>query len=127
MKDDAHKVIPIGRLDDFEEGQSVGFLENEEGQDTFFVIKAQGQLFAWLNACPHVNGAPMAWRKNAYMNGSKTHIVCHAHGALFEPTTGLCIQGPCRGQFLSEVNVLVDQAGEASVRLVNCSNNKNKG
>jgi nitrite reductase/ring-hydroxylating ferredoxin subunit len=102
-------------IDEIEEGATRGFLENDAGHDLFFVVKLDGRLFAWRNACPHVAGAPMAWRKDAYMDAKKQHVACHAHGALFEPDTGLCIQGPCLGQSLAKVPVHVDQAGMVSV------------
>lgn len=47
----------------------------------------------------------MAWRKDAYLNGKRTHIACHAHGALFEIETGICIQGPCLGKALEAVKL----------------------
>jgi nitrite reductase/ring-hydroxylating ferredoxin subunit len=102
-------------INDFEEGASKGFLENDAGHDLFFVVKKEGELYAWRNACPHVDGAPMAWRRDAYMDAKKIHVTCHAHGALFEAKTGLCIQGPCLGQSLEKVPVHVDQAGMVSV------------
>lgn len=38
--------------------------------------------------------------------------MCHAHGARFEPDTGLCVQGPCRGQYLQRVNLEIGAQGE---------------
>lgn len=111
------RAVVVCHVDDIEEGASKGFLENEAGQDLFFIVKIAGRLYGWRNACPHINGAPMAWRKDAYMNVKKTHVTCHAHGALFEPTTGLCIQGPCLGQALEEVVVRINSAGVVSILL----------
>ena len=34
-------------------------------------------------------------------------IGCRNHGALFEPRTGLCVAGPCRGDALRAVQVQV--------------------
>ncbi|NLQ18279.1 Rieske 2Fe-2S domain-containing protein [Marinomonas sp. M1K-6] len=106
-------------IDDIDEGATKGFLENAAGHDLFFVVKKDGQLFAWRNACPHVNGAPMAWRKDAYMDAKKQHVACHAHGALFEPTTGLCIQGPCLGKALEKIPIHISQAGVVSIQVTN--------
>jgi nitrite reductase/ring-hydroxylating ferredoxin subunit len=58
----------------------------------------------------------MAWRKDAYMNAAGTLITCHAHGALFLPDTGLCIQGPCRGQSLTGLAMEIDSQGEVFVQ-----------
>lgn len=114
-------------IDDLKEGETKGFLENEAGQDVLFVVKHNGELHGWRNACPHVDGAPMAWRKDAYMDGKKQFVACHAHGALFEPDTGLCIQGPCLGKKLEKIQVRINQAGEAEISLTNINKtNKNK-
>lgn len=53
----------------------------------------------------------MAWRKDAYLNRDGTRIVCHAHGAQFDPVTGVCLLGPCLGQALSAVRLHIDEAG----------------
>jgi|TARA_R110000868_G_scaffold149921_1_gene372726 nitrite reductase/ring-hydroxylating ferredoxin subunit len=87
------------------EGQSRGFDPLQLGCDSLFVVRRAGQLYGWRNACPHINGAPMAWRKDAYLDAAGRYIACHAHGALFEPDTGMCIQGPCVGQQLQPVDV----------------------
>jgi nitrite reductase/ring-hydroxylating ferredoxin subunit len=44
-------------------------------------VRRGEQLHAWRDACPHFGDTPMAWRKDAYLNGDATRIVCHAHGA----------------------------------------------
>lgn len=75
-----------------------------EGRDTIFAVR-RGGLHAWRDACPHWPGTPMAWRKDAYLNGDGSRIVCHAHGAQFDIETGLCSLGPCVGESLEPVRV----------------------
>ncbi len=53
----------------------------------------------------------MAWRKDAYLNGDGTRIVCHAHGAQFEIASGVCVLGPCLGQKLERVDIEVAEDG----------------
>ncbi|NVK72338.1 MAG: Rieske (2Fe-2S) protein [Oceanospirillaceae bacterium] len=110
-------TIALCHIDDLKESETKGFLENEAGQDLLFVVKFKGAFYGWRNACPHVNDAPMAWRKDAYMDAKKQHIACHAHGALFEADTGLCIQGPCLGKALNKIPIYVDPNGMISVLL----------
>jgi len=98
------KGVRLCHLDELPEGGSRGFDPMGQGQDTIFIVRRQG-LHAWRNACPHWDGAPMAWRKDAYLGGDGTHIVCHAHGAQFDIETGLCTLGPCVGQSLTPVTV----------------------
>ena len=97
------------------EGQSLGFDPLDAGCDTVFLVRHQGVLRAWRNACPHIDGAPMAWRKDAYMNAAGTLIACHAHGALFAPDTGRCVQGPCLGKSLTGLPITIDAHGEVFV------------
>lgn len=104
-------------IDDIEEGASKGFLENDAGHDLFFIVKKEGEIYAWRNACPHVEGAPMAWRKDTYMDAKKVHVACHAHGALFESKTGLCVQGPCLGKALEKMPIRIDAKGVVSILL----------
>ena len=98
------------------EGCSRGFDPHDSGCDTVFLVRHQSVLRAWRNRCPHIDGAPMAWRKDAYMNAAGTLITCHAHGALFLPDTGLCIQGPCRGHSLTGLAMEIDSQGEVFVQ-----------
>ena len=96
---------------DVPNGQALGGCPDEDGQDRVFVVRHREALHAWRNACPHVPGAPMAWKRHAYLSPDGTQIMCHAHGARFEPDTGLCVQGPCRGAYLQRVDVTVDETG----------------
>lgn len=96
------------------EGQVRGFDPEGEGQDALFVLRHQGRLHAWANACPHM-GVPMAWRRHAYLNAAGTHVQCHAHGALFDPASGQCVQGPCLGQQLRRRELVIDEHGGVQV------------
>jgi nitrite reductase/ring-hydroxylating ferredoxin subunit len=113
------KALDMHRLcneADVAEGRTRGFDPLDTGTDTVFLVRWQGRLHAWRNACPHIAGAPMAWKRDAYMNAAGTHVACHAHGALFEPGTGLCIQGPCEGRSMGRLALRVDAAGEVFVQ-----------
>jgi nitrite reductase/ring-hydroxylating ferredoxin subunit len=50
----------------------------------------------------------MAWRKDEYLNAARDRIVCAAHGAQFDIATGICTLGPCLGQRLQAVGLVVD-------------------
>ncbi len=70
-----------------------------------FIVRKGEELFAWRNACPHYDHARMAWKKDEFLNGDRSQIVCGAHGALFDIDTGVCTLGPCLGQFLTKVEI----------------------
>jgi nitrite reductase/ring-hydroxylating ferredoxin subunit len=93
------------------DGQVLGFDPEACGQDTLILLRHQGHLHAWANACPHL-GVPMAWRRHAHLNAAGTHVQCHAHGALFDPASGQCVQGPCLGQHLRRREIMVDAHGQ---------------
>ncbi len=68
-----------------------------------FVVKKNGAIYAYANSCPHT-GAPLNWQQNQFLDFYKTHILCTMHGARFQISDGLCIQGPCIGQRLKKFN-----------------------
>jgi nitrite reductase/ring-hydroxylating ferredoxin subunit len=47
-------------------------------------------------------GLPLAEELDRYLTDDATLIACSWHGALFEPDTGRCVAGPCRGSRLTE-------------------------
>ncbi|NDY93786.1 Rieske (2Fe-2S) protein [Ideonella livida] len=94
---------PLCRADEVRSGQARGCLPDEDGQDRVFIVRHGEVLHAWRNACPHIPGAPMAWKRHAYLSPEGTQVMCHAHGARFEPDTGLCVHGPCLGRHLLPV------------------------
>ena len=104
-------AVRLCRLNDLAEGAARGFDPQCTGQDTLLVVRQGGRLFAYADACPH-HGTPMAWRKDAYLNAAGDRIVCSAHGALFEITSGRCALGPCLGEALTPVPLIVHDNGE---------------
>ncbi len=98
-------------LDDLPDGGSRGFDPHGRGQDTLLVVRRGRRLYGWADVCPHL-GTPMAWRKDAYLDAARQHIVCAAHGAQFELDTGLCVLGPCLGDRLAPVPLTLHDDGE---------------
>ncbi|MBB4144927.1 Rieske (2Fe-2S) protein [Rhizobium rhizoryzae] len=99
-----------------QEGEAKGFGPLTGFRRKIIVVRRNGTLHAWLDACPHYStGTPMAWKIDAYLNGERTHLTCHSHNALFEMDTGECILGPCLGQRLTRIEIAVDQAGDVFV------------
>lgn len=69
-----------------------------------FVVRYQGQLYAYRNSCPHT-GAPLNWVPNQFLNHQGDLIQCALHGALFEISDGRCIHGPCVGASLDKIEL----------------------
>lgn len=87
-------------LDDIPDGGSRGVLPDARGRHRGFVVRRGGQVFGYVNNCPHYDRAPLGWKRDEFLNGARDHIMCSAHGALFRIEDGVCVIGPCLGQAL---------------------------
>ena len=94
-------------FDSMEDG---GFVEVEavlNGDAESLVLYRDGQrVRAWLNVCPHA-GRRLDWAPGKFLKSKEGHLVCAAHGASFELVNGDCIAGPCRGDSLRRVAVVI--------------------
>jgi nitrite reductase/ring-hydroxylating ferredoxin subunit len=61
---------------------------------------------AWLNICPHA-GRRLDWAPGQFLKAKDGQLVCAVHGATFETVGGACTAGPCRGESLRAVAVVV--------------------
>ena len=76
---------------------------------SYFVIKFEEQIYAYLKACPHKKIA-LEWQENDFFDLNKDYLQCATHGALFLPHNGYCITGPCSQQSLTKIEVdIIDQ------------------
>jgi nitrite reductase/ring-hydroxylating ferredoxin subunit len=101
-------VTVLCRLNDIPDGGSRGALPNERGRDGVLLVRQAQRVYAYVNNCPHYDRAPLGWKKDAFLSGDGRHIMCAAHGALFEIESGACALGPCLGQGLTPVSVRVE-------------------
>ena len=110
-------------------GTAKGFDLTHANQDTVFVVNVDGMFHAFLNACPHYAAsasAPLAWRNDQYLNPAATHIVCAAHGARFEPSSGLCVSGPCVGKALTRVEIVTSSDGKLRLPKIRFTGDRNE-
>ena len=70
-----------------------------------FVLRFEGRVVAYMNRCAHVP-TEMDWRPGEFLDDERRFIVCSTHGAVYEPTTGHCIAGPCAGARLMRIDVV---------------------
>lgn len=61
-----------------------------------FAIRFEGQVYAYLNRCAHVP-MEMDFVPNRFFDSSGQYLICATHGAMYQPQTGACRGGPCRG------------------------------
>jgi nitrite reductase/ring-hydroxylating ferredoxin subunit len=110
-------ICPGAALEDG--GRGVRFEVSVSGRRTpAFVIRYGGHVYGYLNQCAHV---PMEldWSEGQFFETSGLYLMCATHGATYEPDTGHCIGGPCRGGALQPVRVeerLTDPDGGDATR-----------
>lgn len=72
---------------------------------TGFVVRYGGQAYAYLNRCVHMP-IELDWNEGDFFESSGTYLVCSTHGAVYQPESGKCAGGPCRGGSLSPIPVV---------------------
>ena len=69
-----------------------------------FAVRYAGKAYAYLNRCAH-RFVELDWEPGQFFEYSRQYLVCATHGALYEPDSGYCVAGPCRGARLVPVAV----------------------
>ena len=69
-----------------------------------FVIEHGGRHRAFVNRCPHA-GRALDREPGQFWSDDGHHLVCGAHGATFDPASGVCVEGPCPGARLEPLRV----------------------
>lgn len=61
-----------------------------------FAVRYEGRAYAYLNRCSHVP-MEMDYQPDRFFDVTGRWLICATHGAMYQPQTGACIGGPCRG------------------------------
>jgi nitrite reductase/ring-hydroxylating ferredoxin subunit len=86
-----------------EGGAGVRFaVSGSAGEEQAFAVRHGGAVCAFVNRCPHM-GTQLDWEPGEFFEMAGLYLVCATHGALFQPATGLCVAGPCRGASLERL------------------------
>ena len=78
-----------------------------------FLVNYQGSFHAYVNRCRHMT-TPLDFVRYQFFTEGGQHLICMTHGALYDPMSGLCVEGPCRGLSLYQLPVAIDR-GEVLV------------
>lgn len=84
-------------------------IEADEQKEAILVRLPEGDadtVTGWLNYCQHFMHITLDKGSGAPMRDGE--ILCANHGAYFEQDTGLCTYGPCKGAYLNEIEVRVE-------------------
>ena len=95
------------RVDDLAPFTSRAFSPPEGGFTGLFAVRGACSVHVYVNACPHI-GVALDWMPGDVLTADRQQIVCSTHGALFAIETGLSTHGPCKGKYLEQVPVTLD-------------------
>ncbi len=107
------EIYAVCHVNDVAKRRAVGFVLarlDETGKTVPFPIviaRRAGKFHAYVNRCPH-QGSRLDFEPKQFLDSSLTNLLCGKHGAQFDMATGLCIDGPCKGERLEAVEVVVD-------------------
>jgi nitrite reductase/ring-hydroxylating ferredoxin subunit len=87
------------------DGGSKGFA-SAGAEPGLFAVRRGGEVRVYVNACPHL-GLGLEWLPDRFLSADGDAIVCATHGALFRIEDGLCHFGPCYGERLEAVDIVI--------------------
>ena len=92
-------------------GKGVRFeIQTAAGMQAAFVVRYGGSVFGFLNRCAHI-GIELDWQPGEFFDESGLYLVCTTHGATYQPESGQCIAGPCRGAKLIRLDISEQDGG----------------
>lgn len=73
---------------------------------SIFLVNWHGAWHAYQNNCPHANW-PLNFQPDEFFDADKQFLQCSNHMALFDVETGECQAGPCVGDRLTKLELVV--------------------
>ncbi len=102
-------------IDDISDPGAKGFkLKQGRRERLVFVVKKDGEVYAYENECPHA-GINLEWQEDDFLDINNEHIQCSVHGALFKIENGDCMGGACNGEGLTPAEITIDEQGNISL------------
>lgn len=81
------------------------FIEEGIERDAFLAWH-DGKVVAYENLCRHLP-LSLDYGDGQFFTPDRRHFVCQTHGAIYEPSSGLCIAGPCAGASLKPLAIQI--------------------
>jgi nitrite reductase/ring-hydroxylating ferredoxin subunit len=72
-----------------------------------FALRFRGAVYAYVNECRH-QASELDWNHGELFDAERLYsepLICATHGAVYEPASGVCVDGPCCGASLAAVAV----------------------
>ena len=108
-----NELFAICRTNEIDEDQPRGFwlsVQTEAGgtKPWPIVISRRGtRFFGFENACPHT-GSRLDTEHGQFMDAEGNFFTCGKHRAQFDLDTGHCFIGPCKGEKLTPISLVID-------------------
>lgn len=102
-------MVSSGRIcasaDVLERGPGRRFEVDRAGEPApAFVVRFNGRAYAFVNRCAHAS-VELDWEQGQFFDITRLYLICATHGAIYEPDSGRCIAGPCKGARLTAIAV----------------------
>ena len=107
------ELYVVCRISDIKEGEAAGFvlMQVEEGGEPkawpILVRRKGDRIYGYENTCPHQRGRLDA-SPGQFLDKDGKFISCGKHHAQFDLDTGECFMGPCQGERLTPITVVID-------------------
>lgn len=73
-----------------------------------FLINFKKHCYAYENSCPHTK-VSLNWQPDQFFSFDGLYLECSLHGALFDPSSGTCVRGPCVGESLNKIKIVIEK------------------
>jgi len=74
---------------------------------SMLLLRKYDKLHCYANRCPH-RGTELDWAPGVFLDLTRELLICSTHGARFSPTSGYCVFGPCVGESLTRVPIIIE-------------------
>lgn len=108
------EIYAVCHVNDVAKRRAVGYVlarVDDEGKTVPFpvvILRHVGKYYAYVNRCPH-QGTRLDFEPKQFLDPTQRFLLCGKHGAVFDIPTGHCTDGPCKGERLEPVEVLIDE------------------
>ncbi len=107
-----NELFAICRTSDIGDSQAAGFvlaLAEETGSKPWpiLITRKGSKFYGFENVCPH-QGMRLDASPGQFLDDEGNFLTCGRHRAQFDLDTGHCFIGPCQGQRLTPIHLVVD-------------------
>ena len=101
------QLYVICRTVEIDDRDVKGFVLMRAAEDGEITRKGS-QFFGYENVCPH-EGLRLDTAPGQFLDEDENFITCGHHKSQFDPDTGHCFIGPCKGQRLTPIKLVIDE------------------